>query len=110
MTVGSGISLIPAFVFENPLHIQPTTSSLGAMLALGLFPTALATLMYFRLISRLGASTFSQINYLIPILGGLWGIWLLGEPSSWKLFGSLTLVLIGISLVQKSNSGLRREA
>ncbi len=109
MTAGALFSLILALVFENPLHIQPTISSMSATLVLGLFPTALATLMYFRLIRRLGASTFSQINYLIPILGGFWGIWLLGEPSSWKLFGSLALVLIGIYLVQKSNPGLREK-
>ncbi|MCY4149592.1 MAG: DMT family transporter [Gammaproteobacteria bacterium] len=109
MTVGALISLILAFVFESPLHIQPTASSLGATLTLGLFQTALATLMFFRLIRRLGASTFSQINYLIPILGGLWGVWLLGESFSWKLFGSLALVLIGIYLVQKSNPELRKE-
>ncbi len=74
------------------------------MLALGLFPTALATLMYFRLIRRLGASTFSQINYLIPVLGGLRGIWLFGEPYNWKLFGSL--VLIGICLVSEIQFGI----
>jgi len=109
MTVGALISLIFAFVFENPFSLEPSSSSLWSALALGLFQTALATLMYFWLIKRLGASTFSQINYLIPILGGLWGVWLLGEPFSWKLFGSLTIVLYGIYLVQKSNSKSRNK-
>ncbi len=109
MTIGALISLVFAFIFENPVDLEPSSSSLWSVLALGLFQTALATLMYFRLIRRLGASTFSQINYLIPILGGLWGIWLLGEPSSWKLFGSLAMVLFGIYLVQKSNPKLSKE-
>ncbi len=109
MTIGAIISLVFAFIFENPVDLEPSSSSLWSVLALGLFQTALATIMYFRLIRRLGASTFSQINYLIPILGGLWGIWLLGEPSSWKLFGSLAMVLVGIYLVQMSNTKLSKE-
>ncbi len=109
ITVGGIISLAFVFAFENPFHLEPAIRSLWATLALGLFPTALATLLFFRLIRRLGASTFSQINYLIPVLGGLWGIWLLGEPFSWKLFGSLAMVFIGIYLVQKSSPGMRKE-
>lgn len=103
-TAGAIISLIMAFLFEDPLLIQPSSSSFWSMVALGLFPTALASLLYIRLVRRLGASTFSQINYLIPILGGLWGIWLLDEPFSWNLLGALLLVLSGIYFVQKSNS------
>lgn len=100
-TVGAVLSLLFAFQFEDPLHLEPDIASIWATVALGLFPTALAILLFFWLIRRLGASTFSQINYLIPVLGGLWGIWLLNEPFSWRLSGALLLVLSGIYLVQK---------
>ncbi|MXZ80002.1 MAG: DMT family transporter [Gammaproteobacteria bacterium] len=106
-TAGALISLVPAFLFEDPLLLEPTADSLWSVITLGLLPTAFANLLYFRLIQRLGASTFSQINYLIPILGGLWGIWLLREPFSWNVFGSLFLVLCGLYLVQKSNAATR---
>ena len=94
------ISLPVAFVLESPLSIKPSQPSMLAVVILAVFPTALASLIYFRIIKTLGATTFAQINYIIPVLGGLWGIILLGERLSWNVFIALALVLFGIYLIQ----------
>ena len=67
---------------------------------LGIFPTAIATLLYFHLINRLGATTFSQVNFLIPLLGSLIGIVFMGEPAHWRIGIALVLISLGIMLVR----------
>ena len=98
-TVAAFLSLILAFTIDDPTTLVLNTNSLLAMFALGLFPTALASIIYFRVVRNLGATKFAQINYLIPILGGLWGIILLGETLEWNIFAALLLVLSGVYLV-----------
>ena len=95
------ISIVPAFYFEDPFSMTPNFAQLGALAALGVFQTALAALLYFRVIRNLGATTFSQINYAVPILGGLWGVLLLGEVLQFRMLIALALVLVGVYFVQR---------
>lgn len=99
------ISVPLAFVFENPMELEPTKESLLSIIALAIFPTAIASLIYFIVIKSIGATAFSQINYIIPILGGIWGILFLGEVLHWNVFAALTLVLFGIYLIQSKSVG-----
>jgi len=100
-------SLIMAFALESPLQASPTRESILAILLLAVGPSAIASLIYFRVIRNLGAVTFAQINYLIPVLGSLWGILLLSELVSWRVIVALGLVLTGIYFVQppRRNTG-----
>ena len=99
------ISVPMAFVFESPLLVRPSEASLIAMVLLAIFPTAIAALIYFRVIKTLGATVFSQINYVIPILGAIWGILFLGEFLRWNVFVALGMVLLGIYLIQSKSAG-----
>jgi len=90
-----------ALWLEAPLNSSPTSASLWALLGLGLLPTALATLIYFRLLGRVGANVFAQVNYLIPILGVLWGALLLGEQPGWREAIALALILGGVAIVNR---------
>jgi len=72
MLIGTLVITISAFLFENPLQASlPSTQSMVAVIYLGLFPTALATLIYFYLIPRLGAARMSQVNFVVPVAGTL---------------------------------------
>lgn len=74
----------------------PTAAVLGAVLFLGLFSTATAMIVYFRLIRTAGPSFTSQLNYLIPLWAVAVGVVFLGEePTLGHLFG-LVLILAGI--------------
>ncbi len=89
-----------ALLLESPVQMQPSMAAIWSIIALGIVHTATASLIYFRTIRSLGAVTFAQINYLIPILGSLWGILLLGESFGWRVVLALALVLAGIYFVQ----------
>jgi len=67
---------------------------------LGVFPTALAALIYFRLIERVGVSFVVSSNYLVPVVGVLAGALVLGERLGWRTLAALALVLAGIALGQ----------
>ena len=91
-------------LLEAPFSSAPTLSGIIAIAYLGIGPTGLAALIFFYLISQLGANRFAQVNYIVPVLGALWGILFLGEVLSWRLIAALALVLISISIVRPNRS------
>ncbi|MDD9875005.1 MAG: DMT family transporter, partial [Gammaproteobacteria bacterium] len=103
--VGMATSVPLAFVLEAPLSMTPAAAGLAAAVLLGLFPTALASMIYFRVIRNLGATTFSQLNYAIPVFGSLWGVMLLGELLQLRMLAALGLVLAGVYFVQSKIAG-----
>ena len=99
------VTSIPmAFIFEDPLNATPSRESLVAIILLAVFATAIASVIYFKVIRSLGATTFSQINYIIPVLGSIWGVLLLGEVLEFKILLALAMVLCGIYLIQSKTA------
>ena len=77
-------------------------TSLLAMAALGVFNTALAYYVYFRLVAE-EAPTFASLNnYVVPVIGVLGGAVALGEPIAASAWGGLALVLLGVALTGRS--------
>ena len=87
--------------------MSPTREAVYAMIILGVFPTAVAALLYLRIIRNLGAVTFSQINFLIPVLGSIWGVLLLNEALTSQMIVALGLVLLGVGLIQPPRADKR---
>jgi drug/metabolite transporter (DMT)-like permease len=102
VTAGMLMLLPLALLLEQPWKIQPTSSALWSIVALGVLSTALATLLYFHLLRAIGATAFSQVNHMIPIMGVLWGTLFLGERPGFRDLLALTLILIGVWLVNHS--------
>lgn len=101
-TLAGALIMLPmALAYERPWSLSPSPESLGAMIMLGLLPTAVAALIYLRLIKATGATFVSQVNYLVPALGVVWGVALLAERPSWRALIALTLILTGIALVNR---------
>lgn len=94
-----------ALLFEDPLNMAPSVESLIAIVLLAVFATALALVLYFKIIRTLGATTFSQVNYIIPVLGSIWGVLLLGEELELRIILALVMVLCGIYLIQSKTAG-----
>ncbi|WP_350333002.1 DMT family transporter [Coralliovum pocilloporae] len=95
------ILLLPvSAISDQPWTLQPSWTSLWAIVVLGIFQTALATLMMMTLISWQGASFFAQINFLIPLFGVFWGALFLAERPSANAWLALVLILIGIAITR----------
>lgn len=76
--------------------IEPTFSSLGAIVYLGLFSTACANLIYFYLVPRLGATRMSQVNFAVPVGGALLGVVLLNETMTVQRLIALSVIVASV--------------
>ncbi len=71
-----------------------------AIALLGVVSTALAPVLYFRVIRLAGPTFLSLINYLIPLWAVLVGMLFLGETPAWSALAALALILGGIAVSQ----------
>ncbi len=101
-------SLIMAPLGLPPLPVElgtASTSALIAAIALGVMSTAVATVVFLKLVSTAGPSFASFISYLIPVWAVLLGAVALGERLEARSLLALLLILGGIGL---SEMGARR--
>ena len=98
MVMGALQMVILSVICDQPWSLTPSIKSWGAAAYLGLFPTALATFLYFHLLQIRGATFISFNNYIIPGLGVLWGAIFLNEHVSVQEFIALGLILSGIAI------------
>lgn len=89
-----------ALVIDRPWTIDPSPESAVSLVVLGIFPSALALLIYFRLVTAVGAAYTVSNNYMVPIFGVLGGALVLDERLGWQAFAALALALTGIALSQ----------
>ena len=103
--IACAVVMVPvALIIEPPWQQAPTMGALASVVALGIFPTALASIIYFRLLVSAGPTFASMINYLIPAIGATTGILWLGESIGMNEVAALTLILAAIGLVRRAPS------
>lgn len=76
----------------------PSLRAWGAVLAAGVLCTALAYILFFRLIERTGPSKTLTVTFLIPLFALFYGALLLGEPITGWMVGGGTVILLGVAL------------
>jgi drug/metabolite transporter (DMT)-like permease len=86
--------------FDRDWPLDVSGISLLAIIVLGLLHTAYGTLLMFTIIDRQGASFFSQINFLIPVFGLLWGMALLAERPPANGYIALGVILLGVAVAR----------
>ncbi len=105
-TLWSVIFLIPlSLFFETPWNNQPSFESTLALLYLGVVATGLAWLIRFRILTVNGLVFQTQVAYLIPIFGVIFGYFLMDEIITWRVLISLAIIILGIYIVKKNNKG-----
>lgn len=108
-SIVAACSLICAAIMTAPLAlydwvsgpaITPSLQSVGAVIALGLLPTALATIVYMAIARHVGAAFIALVNYAVPVVAALIGL-ALGEslgPTAWL---ALAVILAGIFIARR---------
>ena len=98
------IFLIPiAFIFEEPFNSKPNLESVFSLIYLGSVATGFAWWLRFKILMRNGLVFQTQVTYLIPIFGVIFGVLILNEQITWKVFVSLIIIMTGIYIVKKNN-------
>jgi drug/metabolite transporter (DMT)-like permease len=77
---------------------MPGNLAWGAVVALGIGCTALAFLMFFRLIATIGAARAITVTFLIPLFGVFWGSLFLNETINAGMLIGGCIVILGTSL------------
>ena len=97
------IMLLPVlFIVENPTELRPSWSSTISLFYLGVVATAIAWLMRFYILKSNGLVFQSQVAYIIPIFGLIFGYLFLGEKITYKIIVALIAVLVSTYLIEKS--------
>ena len=105
-TLWSVIFLLPfSLIFETPWESSPTLASTLSLLYLGVIATGFAWLIRFRILTVNGLVFQTQVAYLIPIFGILFGYFLMDEIITWRVLLSLVIILLGIYIFKKNNKG-----
>ena len=97
-------SLMAATVLLFPLAVMywpdrsPRTVSWVSTVMLAVICTGVAYILYFRLLSRVGAAKTLAVTYLIPAFGVLWGHLLLDEPVTASMIAGCAIILVGTTL------------
>jgi drug/metabolite transporter (DMT)-like permease len=99
--IASSFIMVPiALIVDVSWKLAPSLEGLLAMIYLGVFPTALATVALLYLIQKRGANFVAYANYLIPIFAVFWGSIFLNEILSSQAGIALVVILSGLALTQ----------
>ena len=96
--LSAGVMLLPMLLLFPPIAM-PTPLAWGAAVALALFSTAFAFLLYFRLIINVGPVKALTVNFLAPLFGVTGGVFLLGERATANALTGAMVILVGTALV-----------
>ena len=81
-----------------PAAAAPSGTAWASVIGLALLCTALAYLLYFRLIANLGAARAITVTFLIPVFGLIWGAVFLGERLTPAMLFGCAVILLGTAL------------
>jgi drug/metabolite transporter (DMT)-like permease len=95
---GAVVLLLPMAVVSVPER-APSTVVTFSMLGLAFLSTAVAYLIYFRLIENVGPTSTVTVTLLVPVFGLLFGVLLLEEPFGFGTLAGLGVILTSVVLI-----------
>ncbi len=99
--IGAVVVLLPLGAAQAPHH-WPGWEPIAAVLVLALVGTAIAQLLWFRLLAGYGGSRAALVTYLVPGVALVYGWIFLREPLGLGKVGGFALILAGVVLASGS--------
>jgi drug/metabolite transporter (DMT)-like permease len=98
---GSSVLILPlALVIDRPwLGASPSLGVWAALIGLALLGTALAYVIFFRILARAGATNLLLVTFLIPVSALLLGIAFLGETLTLHQLAGMVLIGCGLAAI-----------
>ena len=94
-----------AIVADGGLVLPTQPATIIGLLWLGLLGSFVAYILYFFLLTHIGATVSTMVTYMFPVVGVTLGVLVLGESLDARLLLGTGLVMLGIGIV-----GLRYDA
>jgi drug/metabolite transporter (DMT)-like permease len=97
----STVMLLPvALILEKPWTLQmPEPGVWGAVIGLALLSTALAYIIYFRILATAGATNIVLVTFLVPLSAILLGVTFLGEQLLSRHFAGMVFIGLGLAAI-----------
>ncbi len=100
VTASSLLVLPLVLLVDHPWNlVPPSTHTWAALIAIGVASTALAYVLYFRILAAAGATNLLLVTFLIPISAILLGGLFLAESLATKHFIGMGMIGIGLALI-----------
>ena len=98
---GSSILILPmALLVDRPwTHAMPSAGVWAALIGLALLSTALAYVIFFRILARAGATNLLLVTFLIPVSALMLGIAFLGERMTAHQLIGMLLIGLGLAVI-----------
>jgi len=96
--LSAALVLIPLVPFVPPISM-PNATVILCVLLLSLVATALAYVIFFRLVVNVGPARALTVTFLNPIFGVIWGALFLGEHITASALVGCAVILLGTALV-----------
>ncbi len=97
VTASTAVLIPVTMVVDRPWLLPPPTSGVvAAWLGIALLSTALAYLIYFRILAAAGATNLLLVTFLLPVSALLLGTLLLGERVTAQALGGMALIGLGL--------------
>jgi drug/metabolite transporter (DMT)-like permease len=93
----AGLAFIP-LVAVFPPRAAPSAVVVAVEVAFGVLCSAVAYLLYYRLVARVGPTRTLTVTLLMPAFGMLWGYLILGEHITWVRILGAAVILAGTYL------------
>lgn len=96
----ASLVMIPTALLVEGVPVDVAPNAIWAVIYLGVFPTALATIMLVSVVNSAGPSFLSMVNYQVPVWAVVFGVVLLGENLPGQFLWALGLILLGLAVSQ----------
>lgn len=107
LIVGAFLLVPASLAIDHPWTLRPSMASMLALVALAVFSTALAFVIYFRLVQTMGSIGTTAQAYLRVPIGVIIGIVFLGESLSASAWAGLCCVVVGVAAMTLPHAGHR---
>lgn len=106
----STLIVLPVAAFTDRFWTYPVSAGVwAALLALAIFGTSFAYILYFRLLARAGPTNLLLVTLLVPVGATITGALFLGEVMTLTTLGGMALILLGLAAIDGRPFGwLRR--
>ena len=100
LLMSSLVLIALALVFDSAGELLGSSSRVWLAVAfMAVFSTALAYILYFRLLASAGATNAILVTLLIPVTAVLLGTIALGERLQWQHFLGMTVIGLGLAVI-----------
>lgn len=99
--LASTLLLLPFALTHWPDHAV-SVRSWWSVVALGVFCSGFAFVLYYRLIARIGSSRASTVTYLIPLFAVTWAWLFLKEPLTLHMAVACATILLSVFISQRT--------